>query len=662
MNMRRFVYLIFFACLLSALKVNAQINAERVMIMGRNAMYYEDYVLSIQRFNMVINAKPYMAEPYFYRGLAKFYLEDYAGANLDVSQAIKRNPYSESYYVLRGLCLIHLDQYDQAEKDYTKALDINPLNEDCWHNMVLCQMQQEAFNRADSCLNLMLKKWPKKSENYTLMAQVKMGEKDTIKAEKWVDKALDINEYDGSALCMKAMMLLQRNKYKDGEQMLDRAIVQRPRQADLYLNRALARYNQDNLRGAMDDYDATLELNPYNFLGHYNRGLLRAQVGDDNRAIEDFNFVIEKEPDNHIAIYNRAILLNNIGDYKGSMRDLTLLINEYPQFWDGYLMRAQIRRKLGDVYGAEKDEFKVMKARIEGVKKTKTKKKTRKKEEDDLQEDYNKLVENDSQEPATEYASEYRGKVQERKVSLNALHIYCLSFYEIENSLTGFVPFISQVEQMNEQKKLGVKLYVSNTDKVSTDETVKMLFDDIDYLSKKIEDGSKIASTALLRRAMDYYHVRDFESGIADMDSVIAMEPDMMLAYLIRAQLQYSFVIANHPELSQQDKAPLSLSNDVRMMLTRVLEDYDKASQLDNKHPFSLYNKGNVLILLHDYDLAVKAYTMALEIDSSFADAYYNRGVANLLQGKKQEGLADLSQAGELGLYSAYSLIKQYSK
>ena len=49
----------------------AQINTDRVMLMGRNALYYEDYVLAIQRFNSVISAKPYLAEPYFYSGAGK---------------------------------------------------------------------------------------------------------------------------------------------------------------------------------------------------------------------------------------------------------------------------------------------------------------------------------------------------------------------------------------------------------------------------------------------------------------------------------------------------------------------------------------------------------------------------------------------------------------
>ena len=43
-------------------------------------------------------------------------------------------------------------------------------------------------------------------------------------------------------------------------------------------------------------------------------------------------------------------------------------------------------------------------------------------------------------------------------------------------------------------------------------------------------------------------------------------------------------------------------------------------------------------------------------------EAYFNRGVAYILDGNFDKGLADLSQAGEMGLYQAYNLIKTYSK
>ena len=79
--------------MLAALSAPAQINTEHMMLVGRNALYFKDYVLSIQYFNQVINAKPYLYEPYFFRGLAKFYLDDYLGSEQDCSEAVERNPF-----------------------------------------------------------------------------------------------------------------------------------------------------------------------------------------------------------------------------------------------------------------------------------------------------------------------------------------------------------------------------------------------------------------------------------------------------------------------------------------------------------------------------------------------------------------------------------------
>ena len=42
------------------------------------------------------------------------------------------------------------------------------------------------------------------------------------------------------------------------------------------------------------------------------------------------------------------------------------------------------------------------------------------------------------------------------------------------------------------------------------------------------------------------------------------------------------------------------------------------------------------------------------------AEAYYNRGICRIKLNQQAEGIGDLSKAGELGLYTAYSLIKKY--
>ena len=115
----------------------SQINTDRVMTIGKNALYFEDYVLSIQYFNQVINAKPYLAEPFFYRGLAKLNLDDLQGAEADCTQSIDRNPFVANTYQIRGIARISQENFDGAIADSRKALTIEPESEEYWHTLVL---------------------------------------------------------------------------------------------------------------------------------------------------------------------------------------------------------------------------------------------------------------------------------------------------------------------------------------------------------------------------------------------------------------------------------------------------------------------------------------------------------------------------------------------
>ena len=55
---RRFILSIVLALPLWGLGGYAQINTDRMMNIARNALAYDDYVLSISYFNLVINYKP----------------------------------------------------------------------------------------------------------------------------------------------------------------------------------------------------------------------------------------------------------------------------------------------------------------------------------------------------------------------------------------------------------------------------------------------------------------------------------------------------------------------------------------------------------------------------------------------------------------------------
>lgn len=488
-----------------------------MMNVARNALYYDDYVLSISYFNIVINYRPYLHEPYFYRGLAKFYLDDYLGTVNDCTLAIKKNEYFPNSYELRGLAYINMGEYALAEKDYEISTEMQPENRAVWHNRILCNIELDNLDKADSIACIMIKKWSKYADGYNMRAQIMMQKKDTIAAEELIDKAIEADKYNVQALTAKANIRMQKDEYEDAINFFNESLRINPKNASNLINRALCHYHLDHYRDAMKDYDLALELEPKNFVGHYNRGLLRSNVGEDNLAIEDFNFIISIDPDDMMAVFNRATLLDNIGDYKGAIRDYTTVIKEFPKFLYGYERRAQARRKIGDLAGANRDEEHILKEQIAhrfgySTPTSRQKNKTRKKSEKNL-DDYRKLVEEDDSVQEKIYESEYRGKIQNHDQEANLL------------------------------------------------------------------------------------------------------TPNARTLLIYKDSSQHT-----------------------------ILTTFDQAYQDAQA--------GN----LQD---AIAGFSKVLETDDSFAEAYFNRGLLKLLLDDKTTAIADLSKAGELGIYQAYNIIKK---
>ena len=422
-----------------------------------------------------------------------------------------------------------------------------------------------------------------------------------------------------------------------------------------------------NLRGAMDDYDAALEFDSTSYIGHFNRGLLRAQVGDDNRAIEDFNYVLKVEPDNMIALFNRALMLDNTGDYRGAIRDITKVINEYPDFIVGYQYRASIRRKIGDVNGAERDEFVVLKAQLErryGGNKPARDHKTRKKSDRSM-ENYNKLVEADEESTAPQYESAYRGKVQNRKAMLRPEPLYMLTYYPKAQEFQR-EQYVPELEKLNRSGMLARKLELANYEEVLTDRQVTDHSAALARYTTKLAASPENASL-YFARALEEWTLQDYDAALEDVDRAIQLDSAMTLAYCLRIQIRMKNLeldatgdrLESVPGKEKQGRLD---ADSRRVVCNTILDDCDRVMAVHPDFVIYLYNMGNVYFAMNDYVMAVEKYTQAIERDPQFAAAYYNRGVVRLMQNERDAGIKDLSRAGELGLYSAYNLIKRYSK
>lgn len=640
----------------------AQLNTDRIIEIGRNALYFEDYVLSIQYFNQVIDVKPYLHEPYFFRGLAKFYLDDYVGASEDFSSAIDRNPYIAQCYQLRGLCHARMDSFALAERDFRLAMKYDIQNPSLWQNLGVLTMQSGEWNKAAQVVDSLLMFSPRNSGAYLLRTQISLNLGDTLLALDMVEKAVKYDKYSADVYDARAIVYYQMGNYESAEKDLDRAIELMPARGGCYINRALVRYHRNNLRGAMEDYDMALYVEPTNFIARYNRGLLRMNVGDDNLAIEDFDKVLEIDPDNTMARFNRALLRGNIGDYKGVIEDCDRVISDYPNFEYAYSCRASARRKYGDIKGAEADEKWLFKRQLDiynkGVDAVKgeysaEEDKTRKRSDSNVR-NYNKMVVADDI-YAKQYTTEYRGKIQDRNVFVELEPVFVLTYYKNDNELDAISYFSKPLDELN--STLAVPLLVTNDERALSENEIGRCFDNINNLSKRIAENPSNVQNVMLR-AINHYLVQDLEAAMLDLDYALTVDSVSWELYFVRSFVRYKLLETGRVDVKNGGVGHGAPVVDLDYRL--VKSELDKVVELSPDFVYAFFNRANVLAKLNDYKSAIVDYTKTIELNDRFAEAYFNRGLARLYIGNVEQGVADLSKAGELGIFQAYNVIKRF--
>lgn len=170
----------------------SQINTDRMMIIGRNALYFEDYILSIQYFNRVIQSKPYLAEPYLYRAIAKLSLEDFLSAEEDCTAALERNPFIVRAYYVRSYARMHLKKYEAAIEDCEQGLEFNTEHKGLMLNKGISRMYAGQHREARNDLDELLRKDPNFLYAYMSRGQLSVETGDTLGAVDDFSRALAV--------------------------------------------------------------------------------------------------------------------------------------------------------------------------------------------------------------------------------------------------------------------------------------------------------------------------------------------------------------------------------------------------------------------------------------------------------------------------------------
>jgi tetratricopeptide (TPR) repeat protein len=92
-----------------------------------------------------------------------------------------------------------------------------------------------------------------------------------------------------------------------------------------------------------------------------------------------------------------------------------------------------------------------------------------------------------------------------------------------------------------------------------------------------------------------------------------------------------------------------------------ALSDFTVAIELNSKFAEAHYFRGLLYGKeFHNYSKAIKDFSKAIKLKSDYAEAYYNRGVTHVILDDIKKSCEDLHKAKELGFEEANALIERY--
>lgn len=658
--------------------LHAQINTDQMLNIGRNSLYFEDYVLSIQYFNQIIAAKPYLAQPYYYRAVAKFYLDDLKGAEQDVSIAIEHNPFLPDAYELRGIARQNLGRHKEAIEDYDKVLSMLPENRSVLFNKAMAQEELKDYEAAKESFARLLDTHPSFDGGYLGRARLLLAQADTIGALADIDKALSLNKNAVNAYVMRADIAIKRNQdYEQALSDMDEAIKLQPRYAGFFINRAFLRYNLDDYFGAMSDYDYAIQLDPLNSMALYNRALLRAEVHDYNKAAEDLSQVLALHPNDYRAYYNRAIINRETGHLKEAVADIDKVIEAFPDLAAAYFLRFDIRQSMGDK-SAKTDYDRSLALAKQRINRTGSNPSMEEvfgsggDGDDGAQEESSQTQEavaarfsslitiGDNTNMEQEFSNRgIRGKVQDRNVNIEIEPMFVLTYYTSPTELKPTGDYLRAVDEINATHALNYLLQITNHEATLADpDEINKHFESIDYYNSYLSTHAPRAID-YFGRGMNYMTVHDYKGAMKDFRLSVEAAPDFALG-------RFMLSVANYKDLDSESHMEQHGADDVqsamqmrRARLQGVVDEIEELLKIAPDMALAYFNKGVVLVELQDFTSAISAFNKAIELKPDFGEAYYNRGYVYFKLGNRASGNADLSKAGELGVVPSYNVLKR---
>lgn len=309
--------------------------------LGENAKALTDY-------NVYVDLNPLDAEALFSRAVLRFDAKQFLLARQDFLNLLtlpkgetntvyfaqeqfddskgkiltaQRNTKDHIYNYL-GLIETTIPRYDKAIEWLDSAIKVAPDNPSYWVNRGIARQGKKDNAGAVADYNQALVLDPENSLALHNMAdlQTQLGNKDT--SEKLIDASIEKNKNLPYPRAERAYQRLQKGDLKGALEDYDEVVKLEPKNPDNYINRGIVKEKLKDLPGAAIDFAKAIELDEKNQKAWMEHGNIMTKEKKWKEALEDYDVAIKLEPKYGLAYYNRAIVHQSTGQNKPACDDI----------------------------------------------------------------------------------------------------------------------------------------------------------------------------------------------------------------------------------------------------------------------------------------------------------------------------------------------------
>ncbi len=583
---------------------------------------------------------------------------DYSKGNF--LEAIKKlnicisvNPSSAVAYFFRGISKYSLNDNLGAEQDLSNAISIyNPWVLDAYHYRALARIRLEEFSYAIQDLDKVIVKQDNDPQLYIERAVAKLSAQDYKGVIADCNKALSFGAAGDNLFLFRGSAESALNLNEEAMRDFEKALKINPKNVDVYVRMGATQAKMGNQAAALVDFNTAIKLDSACTLAYYYRAESEESSNEQSKAFTDYSVVLKYEPLNALVYFNRAVLQANMKLYKNAIADFDKVLELNPKNIQATFNRARLRAVLSDYKGALQDYNHTIEAFPYYVEAYYDRSEVKKNLKDfegakkDLE--LSKIIgdmnrEKNISQRTTDSASLVRLMELDADFGNGGTHVADTV------SITLMPLFYIALKDSGSKKSvffspLLLKLGNEHQSFCFTDRQWKPLSSD------SLKENSSKEKGSPLWEAIQKTNMQLFSEAIVAYTRLIEQNPKSAVAYFARGLNS-----CKEAELIRQFDA-----KNANEKYEKALQDFSKAVQLEPSFAFAYYDRAYVRCQLQDFNGAEKDCGLCIQADQYIADAYFNRGLLLLYMRDKLNACENFSKASELGLVESYAIIKKY--